>query len=157
VAPYWHIPYIYYWGAGRFWDKAEPELHLVTAGYQGPVLIIFTDSSGEPPRYEGKARRYDIPPSGILRIQFAPNEGWGRPDYEYVDPAGKRTRIVPGTPCDDSLPGDSVQACLMGRMFMKGRAPEYSAYVVSQHGNRRQLYERGDSLVKALLFGRGRE
>ena len=133
-------PYIYYWGARRFWDKAEPQLHLLTAGYRGPVLIVFSDSSGAPPRYEGKARRYDIPLSGFLRTQFGPNQGWGRPDYEYVDAAGKRTRIVPGTPGNLSLPGDSVQACSMGRKFIKGRSPEYSAYVVSRRDNRRQLY-----------------
>jgi hypothetical protein len=148
-------PYIYLWGAARgYWDKAEPEVHLIPAGFQGPVLIIYNDSSGSPRRYEGKARRYDIPPTGILRSQFGPNDGWGRPDYEYVDSTGRRTAIVPGTPCDDTLPGDPVQACLMGLLGFSDRpTPPYAAYVVGRHANRREFYERGDSLVRVVLYG----
>lgn len=134
---------------------AEPEVHLIPAGFEGPVIIIFNDPNGAAMRREGRARRYDIPPSGILRSQFAPNTGWGRPNYEYVDSVGHRTAIVPGTPCVDSLAGDPVQACLDAiRMNGNGApSPQYDAYVVSHRANRKQMYDRGARLVDSVLFG----
>ncbi len=137
--------YTYAWGAGRYWDRAEHEIHLIPTGYTGPVVIIH-DSTGAPVEREGKARLYRVPASGVVRTQFPPNEGWGRPDYYYVGDRGHRVAIVPGTPCDDSLPGDPVQACLMGQTRYGNADPRhaYSAYVVSRHASRRQLYEEGE-------------
>jgi len=134
---------------------AEPEVHLIPAGFEGPVIIIFNDPNGAPMRREGRARRYDIPVSGVLRTQFGPSSGFGRPDYEYVDSAGHRTAIVPGTPCVDSLPGDPVQACLDAvRLNGNGaQGPHYEAYVVSHRANRRIMYDRGSHLVDSMLFG----
>lgn len=134
---------------------ADRELNLIPAGFEGPVIIIFNDPNGAPPRWEGSARRYDIPASGVFRTQFGPNEGWGRPDYEYVDANGHRNAIVPGTPCVDSLPGDPVQACL-DAVRMNGNgvpSPPYDAYVVSHRANRKQMYDRGARLVDSILFG----
>jgi hypothetical protein len=36
---------------------AEPEVHLIPAGFEGPVIIIFNDPNGAPMRREGRARR----------------------------------------------------------------------------------------------------
>lgn len=146
--------YTYAWGAGRYWDRAEPEVHLIPAGYTGPVLIIY-DSLGAPVERQGEARLYRIPMSGILRTQFPPNEGWGRPDYFYVDSLGHRTVIAAGTPCDDSLPGDPVQACLMGQTRYGNNGPryQYSGYVVSRNAARRALYDQGERVVARVLFG----
>jgi hypothetical protein len=147
------LPLLLAYASALVWDRAEPELHLLPEGYEGPVLIVFGDSLGAPVQYEGKARLYEIPRSGVLRTRFSPNEGWSRPDYEYVDATGRRTPIVPGAPCDDSLPGDPVQACLMGQLVVSGRRGlPYSAYVVGRRAHRRELYERGDSLIRAVIF-----
>lgn len=145
------------YGSAYIWGRAAPELHLIREGFEGPVLIIFNDPDGEPREYEGKSRVYEIPPSGVLRTQFPPNDGWSRPVYMYVDEQGNRTRIVTGAPCED-LSGDPVQACLMARrsglnVNRQHIQPEYDAYVVGRKGNRRDLYGRGDSLVSAVLFG----
>jgi hypothetical protein len=145
------------YGSIYLWDRAEPELHLIPDGFEGPVLIVFNDPNGTQPEYEGKSRLYEIPPSGVLRTQFPPNDGWGRPIYAYVDDQGKHTQIVTGAPCED-LPDDPVQACSMGRRAYGDATglrirPEYSAYVVGRKGNRRELYAKGDSLVSVILFG----
>lgn len=143
------------YGSIHIWDRAEPELHLIPQGVEGPVLIVFNDPDGEPAEYEGESRVYEIPKSGVLRTQFSPNEGWRNPVYMYVDEQGQRTSIVTGAPCEDSLPGDSVQACLMSRAFMLDGQPipDYQGYVVGREAERRDMYSRGDSLVRAEFLG----
>ena len=134
---------------------AEPEVHLIPVGLEGPVLIIFSDPNGVPEKREGRARRYDIPESGVFRTQLPRNEGWGRPDYEYVDGAGRRTPIVPGTQCDTTLADDPVQACL-GVIRLNGNgapSPDYTTYVVGHHANRNQMCDRLDQLADSVLFG----
>jgi hypothetical protein len=143
-------------GSVYVWNRAQHEVHLIPAGFRGAVVVIFNDSAGAPEEYEGRSRLYRIPPSGVLRTQFGPNEGWGRPDYYYLDQHGRRSRIVPGTPCDDSLPGDSVQACLMGRKMWGSSdgptwTPVYSAYEIGQRADRREGYDRGDRLLDSLF------
>ena len=149
------FPSAYLWGASHIWDKAEHEIHLIPAGFRGPVVIVFNEAGGAPKEFERKARLYRIPADGVLRTQFGPNPGWGRPDYWYINAVGQRTAIVPGTPCDDELEGDPVQACLAGRRYrINGLpSPEYSSYVVGQTGERRAAYEAGEQLVGRLLFG----
>jgi hypothetical protein len=131
---------------------AKPELHLIPDGFEGPVIIIYEDPNGAPLRMEGDTIRYDIPVSGVYRTQSKLNEGWGRPDYEYVDAAGRRTPIVPGTPCVDSLAGDPVQACLDAIKSVGDNTPRYNTYVVSHRRNREQMYARGAKMVDSLFF-----
>jgi hypothetical protein len=135
-------------------DRAEPEIHLIPAGYEGPVVIIYGDSAGAPMRREGRARVYEIPADGVLRTRFPANPGWERPDYFYVDAEGRRTAITRGVPCNDSLVGDPVQACLMPNTYVMGRAaPEYESYVVSRRATRRAMEARWDSTVNWAVFG----
>jgi hypothetical protein len=143
-------------GGVYVWNRAEHEVHLIPAGFRGPVVVVFSDAAGAPKEYEDRARLYRIPSSGVLRTQFGPNEGWGRPDYFYIDQHGRRSRIVPGTPCDDSLPGDSVQACLIGQKMWgtsggTTEVPVYSAYAIGQRADRRDAYDRGDRLLDSLF------
>ncbi|HWG32733.1 MAG TPA: hypothetical protein VN650_01100 [Gemmatimonadaceae bacterium] len=37
-------PWVYMLGAGSLWDRAEREIHVIPAGYTGPVVIILNDS-----------------------------------------------------------------------------------------------------------------
>jgi len=74
----------------------EPEIHLLPAGFEGPVLIIFNQAEGAAPKYEGEARVYEIPASGVLWTQFSDQSGWsprGYPKFYYVASDGSRTRI----------------------------------------------------------------
>lgn len=156
VATAFTITFGVLFGSIFIWDRAERELHLLPAGYEGAVIIVFNDPNGAAARYDGKSRVYEIPESGVLRTQFPPNDGWSRPVYMYVDEEGRRTPIVTGAPCEDSLPGDPVQACLMGRMLMMDgqEIPEYQGYVVGRQADRRELYARGDSLLRHVFLGR---
>jgi hypothetical protein len=149
------FPFVMLFGSVFLWDRAEHEIHLIRASYEGPVVIIFGDSAGAPARREGRARVYEIPPSGVLRTRFGPNAGWRAPDYYYVDAAGRRSPIVPAVRCTDSLPGDPAQACPMPMTFTSQRPdpPAYTSYVVSRRENRRAVEARWDSVVRAEVFG----
>src|SRR5690349_8697309 len=52
----------------------EHVIYLLPAGFLGAVIVLYNRADGTPPLYEGKARLYRIPPSGILRTRFSP---WG--------------------------------------------------------------------------------
>src|SRR3954471_340975 len=86
-------PWIYMLGAGRLWDKAEHEVHLLPTGFTGPVVILLGDSTAPTPERENGARLFRIPRTGVLRSQLPVNEGWGLPDYYYVDTRGHRTKL----------------------------------------------------------------
>jgi len=75
---------------------AEPEIHLIPAGYMGNVYIFHNVPDGEPLVYEGRARVYKIPKDGILRSQGPLNEGriLSSQQYFYVTPDGKREAIT---------------------------------------------------------------
>jgi hypothetical protein len=55
--------------------RADPEIHLIPAGYAGEVTIVFRAANGEPILNEGGARLYQVPANGILLTQAAPNVG----------------------------------------------------------------------------------
>ena len=75
--------------------RAEPEIHLIPQGYAGWVRIAFRAANGEVPVYEGDARVYRIPLSGILITQSKPNVGSSPPwRFFFEDPEGRRTPIV---------------------------------------------------------------
>lgn len=77
--------------------QAEPEIHLIPAGYSGGVYILHDVVGGVPVRYEDGARVYDIPSDGILRPASPMPEGrWGPGDvrYFYVSEDGSRSPIV---------------------------------------------------------------
>ena len=148
-------PWIYAAGAGRLWDRAEHEVHLIPNGYIGPVVILLADPSASPPEREGSARLFRISPSGIARSRLAVNEGWGRPDYYYVDDTGNRTPIVAGTPCDDSLPGDPVQACLLGHTtFSDIPDRSYEAYLVGRRADQYVWGQQVQRFVDSVVYGR---
>ncbi len=65
-------------------DIGEQEIIVVPKDYKGYVLIIFNQKDGNPTKYEGKKRVYEIPQNGILKTQFTGNYGSvGFADYYY--------------------------------------------------------------------------
>ena len=77
--------------------KAEPEIHLIPAGYMGDVFILHNVRDGVPPKHEGAARVYEVPVSGVLRSQTpVPSGRWGPNEVQffYVSEAGSRSPIV---------------------------------------------------------------
>ena len=74
---------------------AEPEIHLIPAGYMGNIYIFHNVPGGEPLKREGRARVYKIPKDGILWSQSPMNLGWSfTPQYFYVTLDGKHENIV---------------------------------------------------------------
>jgi len=72
-------------------DIADNEKYFVPENFNGRVLILFNRADGTPKEYDGWTRVYRIPEDGVLKTQFAPNEGWhaiakvfrtGRAEYE---------------------------------------------------------------------------
>lgn len=148
-------PYVYMLGAALLWERAEHEIHLIPAGYTGPVVILLHEPSAAAPEREAGARLFRIPPSGVARSQLGVNDGWGRPDYFYVDAQGRRTRIVSGTPCDDSLRGDPVQACLLSHTTFSDLPDRpYEAYIVGRRADRQRWQWRDQRFVDSVAYGR---
>lgn len=145
--------FAFFFGWIFIWNRGEPAVHLIPAGYEGPVVIVFGDSAGEPARREGKARVYHVPPDGVLRTRAAQDRGWNRSSYYYSDGA-TRTRLARVAYCADSLAGDPVAVCDMPVMFMSGReAPAYESYLVGRRHSRITLQARWDSTVHWSVFG----
>ncbi len=66
---------------------AEPEIHLIPAGFMGNIHIFHNVPDGEPAKYEGGARVYEMPKDGILRSQTPMNPGWQfTPQYFFCNP-----------------------------------------------------------------------
>ena len=148
-------PWIYVWGAGTLWDRAEPEVHLIPVGYRGPVVILLGDSAAGRKEREGRARLFRISAVGVARSAFGNNEGWGRHDYFYIDSQGRRSRIVSGTPCERNLAGDPVQACLLGHTTFASRPDRhYEAYVVGRSADQQVWERRADRFVDSVVYGR---
>jgi hypothetical protein len=86
--------------------RAQSEIHLIPDGYVGWVAVAFRAVNGEPPMYEGDARLYRFPKSGVLLTQAEPNRGTSPAWKFFFESAdGIRTPIqliwaspVPDTP-----------------------------------------------------------
>ena len=141
-------------------NRAEREIHLIPAGYEGPVVVIFGDSAGSAERREGRARVYEIPASGVLRTHFAANDGVYSSNthhYFYVDAAGRRTPIRWGGACRDSLPATAVRVCDMPLVMTMSSAdrpqpPAYTSYLVGPLGHHEELQARWDSVVRTEVL-----
>jgi hypothetical protein len=128
---------------------AEPEIHLIPAGYVGYITIVFQAANGEPLQREGDARLYKISANGILLTQAGPNVGIS-PVWKFfvVTPQGERTPItritastVPDTPENRASSGVEVFYPRRGAQ-QAGRVPcriQFDQYFV---GSRAQLLAR---------------
>ena len=77
-----------------FGPDADPEVHLIPAGYSGDIFIIHNVPAGEPVLREGGARVYRIPVNGILTSNDDSNIGSGPlPKYYYLSTDGRREPI----------------------------------------------------------------
>ena len=133
----------------------EGEIVLLPPAFTGPVVILFDQAMGAPPKREGRERVYEIPPSGVLRTQFRENKPSRNTEFYYADAAGRRSPI-PGTAfCRDSLPRDLVEACQEGKMSVDGlEPPAYTSYVVRRRRDQSLARYQLDSLVRRVVFGR---
>lgn len=56
--------------------SGEQEVVVVPKNFKGYVIVIFNQKNGQPVKYDGKKRVYEIPSNGILKTQFNVNDGW---------------------------------------------------------------------------------
>jgi hypothetical protein len=129
--------------------RADPEIHLIPSGYVGEVSIVFRAVGGESPAWEGDARLYRIPETGILLTQAEPNVGMS-PAWKFfsITPSGERVPIsriwastVHDTPENRAYAPVEIFYPRRGRL-QAGRLPcdvEYDQYFV---GTRAQLLSR---------------
>jgi hypothetical protein len=103
--------------------RAQSEIHLIPNGYVGWVAIAFRAANGEVAMYEGDARLYRIPKSGVLLTQAEQNRGMS-PAWKFFFEGtdGTRSSIqlvsaspVPNTPENRADPTIGVFALGNGR------------------------------------------
>lgn len=104
----------YDWGAGRFWDRAEPETFLLPADFEGPILVAY-DQSVAAQEYEGGARVYRVPTHGVVRTRAPFPEGVRSIDWFVVGTGGRQTYLYRRAWCDGSETPPGVQACPLRR------------------------------------------
>jgi len=147
--------------AGDLWskfmplDNTEREIYLIPNGYEGPVLIIFNQPDGEPQTYEGQARIYAIPRSGILRTQFARNVGGYKPEFWYVDEQGRRAMIPWAVLCRERLPDDPIVACLISDAIIivnNKRVPSHRGFIVGPQSHQEKLATAYHDLVERMIL-----
>jgi hypothetical protein len=80
---------IYVWKT----ETGDDEIFILPESYRGAVFVLYDQKNGEPVKYEGRKRVYEIPPSGVLKTQFSLNTGWHRPGKYFYKANGKLTEI----------------------------------------------------------------
>jgi len=78
-------------------NNREAAIYLLPENYVGSFYVIYNAPKGQPPKYEGDSRVYEIPTSGILITQMKPNEGWidsHKLQYYYLSKDGSREQIT---------------------------------------------------------------
>ena len=138
---------LYYQGGKR----GEDEIHLLPEGYTGSVFIIFNQPDGQKKEYEDGKRVYKIPPTGILKTQFSPNEGLARVNYYYINGERKELEYKFGKEIEqikDSTKVYAMAASTGESLSNIDRKPYYSkSYIVSTakqadsiHNHRRSIH-----------------
>ncbi len=137
--------------------RAEPEIHLIPKGYVGWVTIAFRAANGQAAAYEGDARLYRIPSSGVLITKAAPNEG-DSPAWRFFfeDPEHMRMPIlefwsttVHDTEANRADPSVGIAYQSSGRLQVAASSCdiEFDRYFV---GTKAQLLAAGDQPSLAL-------
>ena len=73
-------------------DTGEQEIIIAPRNYTGYIIVIFNQDDGQPVKYAGKKRVYEIPSDGVLKTQFNINNGWSDyPEfyYETINPENR--------------------------------------------------------------------
>lgn len=114
---------------GWFAIGARPSpIHLLSAGYRGPVTVVFRCPFGRPPAREGLARVYKIPESGVLLV---PSDFEGRqPRIRLVSPGGATGELPWVDAWPTSVAAFSMRAASWSR---RGPGPTAIQYVVGDH------------------------
>ncbi|MGI1678915.1 MAG: hypothetical protein K6L75_09300 [Cellvibrionaceae bacterium] len=75
----------------------EPEIYLIPEDYIGDIYIVYDVTSGNEPAYEGDARVFEVPDTGVIHTKLSQNYGRGSPGmirFFTVSKSGTRTEIT---------------------------------------------------------------
>ncbi len=94
----------------------EPEYYLIPDGYQGPVMIAYDRPDGTFLEYEGRARVYRVPESGVFLTTASKTRLAYKSEFYYIDQQNERTEItfIQSGNCDDSASSDQIVVCRVG-------------------------------------------
>lgn len=110
-----------------YWNElAEPEIHLLPAGFTGQVVILYDVADGAEAKREQGRRVYEIPASGVLRSQFPANKRFywpGRRQLFYRGPSGQRLSLASA---DASIAGLASGLATQEKCDVR-----YDAYIVT--------------------------
>jgi hypothetical protein len=94
-----------------------PETFLIDKDFVGHFYIIYNQKGGQKEKFEGEARLYEIPKTGVLFTEFEPDwrgqtyhNGRTRQRFYFVDEKGIRKEILAGEIFDfeHRAPEDSI-------------------------------------------------
>jgi hypothetical protein len=124
----------------------QHEIFLIPQGHEGLAVVMFDQPNGQPVKYEGGMRVYEIPPDGVLRTQFS-MPGTHHSEALYVDQQGHRTEVVLSDFCQGAKGSDTTVVCEIGgsfvgmknktfydpRGYMTTRPGDYQKYLDAYH------------------------
>jgi hypothetical protein len=89
--------------------RGEREIIIAPRNYTGYILVIFNQENGQPIKYLGKKRVYEIPRDGVLKTQFNINGGWSDYPEFFYEEVNKENRIPSSILSEiDNLPLDTI-------------------------------------------------
>ncbi len=119
----------------------ESERFLVPIGFEGPIIVVYNQPNGQPMKYDGKARIYEVPNDGLLLSQFSFSKHPVLPQFWYVE-NGIQIRQVPfysGPECGREIVSDPVIACPTG--LLTGTPFEYVGFTLGPSSKQRVLWD----------------
>lgn len=131
----------------------EEEVYLFPMNYQGPVVIIHSDSLSPALPYEKSVRIYKIPENGLLKTSSNLNEGmhsFDKVNYFYLQDSilGKRIPINSGRTSDERLKIYSQNFGVGGR----DKIVQYSSFIISTKTNKANFTNRYNELIDSLIL-----
>lgn len=149
------LPMLLILGSMNIWGRARREVYLLPPGFEGPVFVLFDQSSGAPlPIVDGK-RELRVPSSGVLLTSSPIADGWKKPEVYYVGLDGSKVAVRTDWALMDTTDG-SVRTYWLpvrtGGTLNGVQQPSfrYEAFVVGQRSKDAQLEDRADSVLDSL-------
>ena len=133
--------------------QPQQEVHLIPAGYTGPVVIAFGDPKGEKAAVDDEGvAQYRIEADGVLRLSSAaPPSGLYLKHYFYVDADGTRDQI-PDEGREDSI---QIFAPVVGATAKIDGRPEtplrWASYIVGAPSERRDWVQLRSKATESVL------
>jgi hypothetical protein len=113
----------------------EKEIYLIPEGLKGQIIVFLDQPDGQAVQYEGEARLYQIPSSGLLKSQFKRNGGCmgdNRIRFFYVDSIGDRTPVAFFMDIDrDTIPA-GMDYVLMTFLSETNKKPDFIIHLLGR-------------------------